>query len=65
LPTAILSAGALVMTILFAVLGARPPKQTLRPRRRPWTILMIMSFVLFVALASHLIGLLQDPTGSA
>ncbi len=57
LPTAILAALALVLTIVFGWRGAAKSKVLAAPRLVPWRALMLVTFVGLVLLLTHLVNL--------
>lgn len=57
--TAGLTAAALAFTVLFAWLGARPVKMMSAPRLVPHRILMLFTFTVAIALATHLVSLFK------
>jgi uncharacterized membrane protein YsdA (DUF1294 family) len=60
LPLALgLAAVALVMTILFGWLGARPAQPLGPPRLIPWRFMMMLSFALVVAALVHAMSLVR------
>lgn len=59
LPTGILAAGALALTILFGWLGARPVNPARGPRLVPWRFLMLLAFLGLVLCLVHIVALLR------
>ncbi len=57
--TEIFAAAALVLTVLFGWLGARPAAFTAGPRLVPWRFLMLAAFATMVALLVHVVNLLR------
>ncbi|HSZ50302.1 MAG TPA: hypothetical protein VK801_01915 [Caulobacteraceae bacterium] len=58
-PTAVLAACALALTVLFGWLGARPANPRRGPRLVPWRFLMLLAFLLMVLALVHLAALLR------
>jgi hypothetical protein len=58
-PTAILAACALALTVLFGWLGARPANPLRGPRLVPWRFLMLLAFLVMVLALVHLAALLR------
>jgi hypothetical protein len=56
LPTAILAACALALTVTFGWLGARPASPLRGPRLVPWRFLMLLAFLGFVSALVHLVA---------
>ena len=65
LPTLILAACALALTILFGWLGARPSRIFGRPRLAPWRFLMLLAFVAMIATLVHAVALVRGVSGSS
>jgi hypothetical protein len=59
-PTAILAAAALLLTVFFGWRGARKSKALAPPRMVPWRALMLVSFVGMVFLLVHLANLYRQ-----
>jgi hypothetical protein len=58
IPTILLAALALGLTIFCGWRGAKPLKTILKPRMVPWRPLMVVCFVAWVAVMAHLVTLL-------
>jgi hypothetical protein len=58
-PTALLAASALALTVLFGWLGARPANPLRGPRLVPWRFLMLLAFLAMVLALVHLAALLR------
>ena len=58
-PTVILAACALALTILFGWLGARPANPLRGPRLVPWRFLMLLTFLGMVLALVHLVALVR------
>lgn len=58
-PTVILAACALALTVLFGWLGARPANPLRGPRLVPWRFLMLLAFLGLVLTLVHLAALLR------
>jgi hypothetical protein len=59
LSTAVLAGAALVVTIVFGWLGARPAQPHRGPRLVPWRFLMLLAFLALVLTLVHLVALLR------
>ncbi|HEY1928617.1 MAG TPA: hypothetical protein VGG92_14210 [Caulobacteraceae bacterium] len=59
IPTAILAACALALTVVFGWLGARPANPLRGPRLVPWRFLMLLAFLAMVLALVHLAALLR------
>jgi hypothetical protein len=59
IPTVILAACALALTVLFGWLGARPANPLRGPRLVPWRFLMLLSFLGMVLALVHLVALVR------
>jgi hypothetical protein len=58
-PTVILAACALALTVLFGWLGARPANPLRGPRLVPWRFLMLLAFLAMVLAVVHVVALLR------
>jgi hypothetical protein len=58
-PTVILAACALALTVLFGWLGARPVNPLRGPRLVPWRFLMLLAFLAMVLALVHLVALVR------
>ena len=63
--TLVLTAGFLVLTVLFGWLGARPPRLLASPRLVPWRFLMLLTFVGMIGTLVHVVALLRAASGSS
>ena len=63
--TLALTAGFLILTVLFGWLGARPAKPLARPRLIPWRFLMLLTFVGTIGTLVHVVALLRGASGSS
>jgi hypothetical protein len=59
IPTAVLAACALALTLLFGWLGARPVNPLRGPRLVPWRFLMLLAFLAMVLALVHVVALLR------
>ena len=60
LPVTLSIAGAaLVLTLLFGWLGARPSKPAGPPRLIPWRFMMMIALVAVIAMLVHAVALLR------
>ncbi|HEX4742845.1 MAG TPA: hypothetical protein VH353_16075 [Caulobacteraceae bacterium] len=59
IPTVILAACALALTVLFGWLGARPASPLRGPRLVPWRFLMLLTFLGMVLALVHLVALVR------
>lgn len=58
-PTLALASALLAGALVFGWLGARPRRESLRPRLRPWPLLMVVSFLGLLLTLTHLASLLR------
>ncbi|HEY2051485.1 MAG TPA: hypothetical protein VGH03_19270 [Caulobacteraceae bacterium] len=58
-PTVILAACALALTVLFGWLGARPVNPLRGPRLVPWRFLMLLAFLAMVLALVHVVALVR------
>ncbi len=63
--TLTLAATAMLATILFGWIGARPAKVFGRPRLVPWQFLMMLAFVVVIAALVHAVALVRAANGSS
>jgi uncharacterized membrane protein YsdA (DUF1294 family) len=63
--TLTLAAVAMVATILFGWIGARPAKAFSRPRLVPWQFLMMIAIVVVIAALVHAVALIRAVNGSS
>jgi hypothetical protein len=63
--TLALAFAALMLTILFGWIGARPAKLLGRPRLIPWRFLMLLAFVAVIAALVHAAALVRAANGSS
>jgi hypothetical protein len=59
--TAVLAGLALILTLVFGWLGARPARPLAAPRLIPWRVLMATAFALAAALGVHIVALVRGP----
>ncbi len=60
-PTLILAGALLVITVFCGWRGALPFKTILKPRLVPWRFLMLLSFLAWLAIMTHLVSLIKPP----